>query len=348
MYRALIDACERGDCLTRDDALQVLDEKLPEEIWEAVRHAANRRMREISAGYGRLYASIGVDSAPCAMNCRFCSHGAAWGKANARWELTIEEVCERLRALLASDVPDWFTLRTTQHYGVDRLAKLCRAVRAELPVETELIVNTGEFTAADAQHLADAGVDRCYHTYRLREGADTGVRPKDRLATLSIIRDSPLALAALVEPLGPEHEDREIVDAAFRLKEYGVGLGGCMARVPVDGTPLAEHGMVSERRHVRVIAITRLISGPEVADICVHPPTGAALDAGANTVVVESGAIPRDAATEDDTWRHFGVTEARDMLRIHGFRARARTKKGAGDEPERYARVERVIEKQNR
>lgn len=324
MYKRLIEVCQREENLTRQQALQVLEDRLPVEVWETVRNAADRRMRSICGGRGRLYASIGVDAAPCAMNCKFCSHGAMWGKADTRWELSTAEVLSRISHLLEAGIPDWFTLRTTQHYGVDRLLQLCLAVRAVLPRETELIVNTGEFSGDDAKRLAAAGVARCYHTYRLREGTDTGVRPVDRLSTLALIGESPLRLAALVEPLGPEHTNEEVVEAAFRLKDHGVTLGGCMSRVPVEGTPLAIHGMVSEERHLRVIAMTRLISGHEVPDICVHPPIGAALDAGANTVVVESGAIPRDEATENHSWRHFGIAEAVTLLETHGYRTRNR------------------------
>jgi biotin synthase len=320
MYKDLLNACERGENLTPELAIQVLDDALPAEVWQQVRRAADRRMRSIGDNRGKLYASIGVDAVPCSMNCKFCSHGAAWGLANATWELSVDEVCARVDAFLAQGTPpDWFTLRTTQHYGIDRLETLCRAVRAYLPAETELIVNTGEFTLSEAQRLADVGVNGCYHTYRLREGCDTGVSPSERLKTLGIIRRSPLKLVALVEPLGPEHTDAEIVETAFLLKIYGVSLSGCMVRVPVPGTPLACHGAVSEERQIRVIALTRLISGAEVKDICVHLPSGAALESGANTVVVESGGIPRDTGMEKETWQHFGIADAFDLLEAHGF-----------------------------
>lgn len=319
MYKALLKACGEDACLSRELAMQVLREDLPDEVWQAVREAADRRMRNIASGRGRLYATIGVDASPCAMNCRFCSHGEAWGLAKERWELAPDEVCKRIHHLLQQAVPDWFTLRTTQFYGIDRLIELCRVVRRILPSKTKLIVNTGEFSASEAGRLADAGVNMVYHTYRLREGTDTGVRPEDRLETLRIIRNSPLELAALVEPLGPEHTDQEIVDAAFMLREFDVRLGGCMARIPVAGVPLAATGPVSEARQVRVIAVTRLISGPETADICVHPPMAAALNAGANTVVVETGAIPRQADIEQDTWRHFDIHEAAALLACRGY-----------------------------
>ena len=326
MYRDLLQACEAGNDLSPALAAHVLDPRMPEEVWQRVRQAADRKMRSLCGNRGKLYATIGVDAVPCSMNCKFCSHGAAWGLADAAWELSVDEVCARVSAFLAQGTPDWFTLRTTQHYGISRLENLCRAVRERLPDETELIVNTGEFTVAEAQRLADAGVSRAYHTYRLREGLDTGVAPAERLETLDIIRRSPLKLAALVEPLGPEHTNAEIVEAAFRLKAYGVSLGGCMARVPVAGTPLAAQGSVSEERQVRVIALTRLISGEEVKDICVHLPNEAALAAGANTVVVESGAIPRDPNTEQGTWHHFGIAEAFDLLESQGFQIRRNSK----------------------
>jgi len=217
--------------------------------------------------------------------------------------------------------PDWITLRTTQDYGIEKLCVLVREIRKLMPPEMEVVVNTGEFNLDEARQLKDAGVAVVYHTIRLREGCDTGLAVADRIATLKAMQKVGLKMAALVEPLGSEHTDEEIVDAAFRLKPYDIKLGGVMARVPIPGTPLYELGQVSEERQTRVIAMTRLIYGPEVDAICIHPPLPSALKAGANTVVVECGAIPRDQDTFDTDWRGFSITTANRLFCEQGFDA---------------------------
>lgn len=318
---ALINHCETGASLTRAEALRVLDPDLPAPVVAALYRAADARARAIGANRGRVYATIGVDAAPCARNCGFCSHGARWAATDKAYEMDPAEMCRRAAAV-APHRPDWLTLRTTQDYGIARLCELARAVRAVLPPATDLVVNTGEFEAGDCERLADAGVAAAYHTIRLREGVDTGVTPAERERTLAHIRASGLKLFALVEPVGPEHTDAELVEAALRLKTFGVNLSGAMARVPVPGTPLHARGAVTDERLTRIIAMTRLVSGPEVEAICVHPPLPAALRAGANVMVAEYGAIPRDTDSAGQAWRQFDLPAAQAMFRDAGFELR--------------------------
>jgi biotin synthase len=308
--------------LTRRDALAFLRSELPAEEERSGLNLADARARIIASGRGRVYASIGVDSIPCTRNCRFCSHAAEWGVYPASHELSIERVLA-IAERIAPHRPDWLTLRTTQDYPIARLAELSAAVRGIMPRDTAIVVNTGEFSGREADQLLVAGVTGVYHTFRLREGIDTGISPLARRRTLEIVRDSGLQLYALVEPVGPEHPDEELVEAAFRLKDFGVRVSGAMARVPVPGTPLAPLGRVSDERFIRTVAMTRLVSGPEVEAICVHPPLPAALRAGANVVVVDAGATPRDTRDAGSAWRGFDIVAAKMMLQEAGWTTRA-------------------------
>ncbi len=318
MFQQLLQRCESGELLEPTEAILVLHEELQGELLQRIYAEADRRTRAGWKNQGRVWSAIGVDSALCSRNCKFCSHGAAWGVFEKPHELSVEEVLEHV-ARLAPHKPDWITLRTTQDYGIDRLCHLVREVRKAAPPESEIVVNTGEFGVDDAKKLRQAGASVVYHTIRLREGCDTGLTVEDRIATLRAMQVAGLKMAALVEPLGPEHTDEEIVEAAFRLKPYDIRLGGVMARVPIPGTPLYELGEVSKERQIRVVALTRLIYGPEVDAICIHPPIPEAMQAGANTVVVESGAIPRDQDMSSAPWRGFSPLDAHNLFGDRGF-----------------------------
>lgn len=65
--------------------------------------------------------------------------------------------------------------------------------------------------------------------------------------------------------------------------------------------------------------MTRLAGGVRTPDICVHPPTLQALNWGANVLVVETGAVPRDVAESDTDWRAFGVEDALSLLLEAGY-----------------------------
>ncbi|MCG8403165.1 MAG: radical SAM protein, partial [Firmicutes bacterium] len=176
------------------------------------------------------------------------------------------------------------------------------------------------FDRVDAERLLKAGFQIAYHTLRLGEGADTRFNPQERTATLEVIKNSSLKLAYLVEPVGVEHSAEEIADTFLTGMKYGAALTGAMARVPVQGTPLGGLPAVSERRLAQVVAVTRLAAGRNAPDICVHPPAPLALEWGANLVVVENGAVPRDTGNSRDEWRCFGLGQAKELFERAGYK----------------------------
>ena len=158
-----------------------------------------------------------------------------------------------------------------------------------------------------------------YATISASCSVDTGLDPKKRLITLDAICQSPLELAALVDPIGPEHTNEELVEAMFLHKPYKASLMGAMARFAVPGTPKYELGTISLSRLAQITAVTRLVAGKEVAAICTHPTANQILASGANTVVVEYGAIPRDTEISQGDWKGFNVQEAVKLLREAGY-----------------------------
>ena len=62
-------------------------------------------------------------------------------------------------------------------------------------------------------------------------------------------------------------------------------LMGVMARVPVPGTEGAA-GALTPEQVAHAIAVSRLVAGTVADDICVHPLSRLALQAGANAIVV--------------------------------------------------------------
>lgn len=314
----LLNHCEENIPLTQEEAELILDSRLQGEPLKRLYSLADRKRRRISGNRPHFWTAIGVDSVPCSRNCRFCSHGAAWGAFEKPFELSIKEILRHIERLIPSQ-PDWITFRTTQDYGIEKICHLSVEARKIIPSEIKIVVNTGEFSFVDAQKMKDAGVQVVYHTIRLREGIDTGISIAEREETLHAIQKADLELAALIEPIGPEHTNRELVETVFRLKSFGLSLSGAMARVPVPGTPLFELGQVDEERIVRVVAMTRLVFGDEVQAICVHPPISKALQTGGNTVVIESGAIPRDSQTSETPWRGFSPLDAKLLFQQNGF-----------------------------
>lgn len=275
--------------------------------------AARRVASAVTGDQARVWASIGVDYKPCSMNCRFCSFGEAWGASQTSYSLSNEEILTHARQFVESGA-DWITLRTTEDYGFQQLTDLAKQIRAEIPGNYRLVANTGEMNATRARELWESGFEIIYHAIRLREGLDTPFSIEAREKTLEMIGRSPLELACLVEPLGPEHTDEEIADTLLLGLKHNAKLSGVMTRVPVPGSPLYDLGQVSERRLAQVIAVTRLAAGYQAPDICVHLPSRTALEWGANVMVVDIGAIPRATGVSIEEWNHFDVRTARSWF----------------------------------
>ncbi len=303
----------KGVSLSRDTLVQFLSWNPESQEVLVLRQAAREVAAKISRNRAFLWAAIGLDSKPCAMNCDFCSLGEAWGLIKEEVELTEEEILSYAREYVAGGVR-WIVLRTTQFYGFERLLQVARKIRREVPGEYELGANIGEFDLAMATKMHEAGLEFVYHSVRLGEGKDTRFSVDERMKTLEAVKESALKLVYLVEPIGPEHSVDEIADAILLINDCDASVTGAMERVPVPGTPLGKFPGITEERLAQIVAVTRLGSG-SAEDICAHQPSRLAMASGANVAVVERGAIPREGGMMSaKEWNGFDADMAKDWF----------------------------------
>ena len=329
---AFIDEVQRramaGELPRRGDVLRLLAFAPDSPQTAYLGRLARETARKAFGNKAGVWAAVGVDSAPCSMSCAFCAFGARWGVVRGRHERTFEAIVDAARRY-AADGASWIVLRTTEHYGTERLCGLAREVRAVLPETCALVANTGQMDKEEIRRLREAGVRVMYHALRLGEGKDTPFDPGERRAALTRIRDAGMTLAHLVEPLGPEHSDEEIADVLLTALAAGARICGVMARSPVPGTPFEGKQTVSDARVAQIAAIIRLCGGVNVPHVCVHPPVSQAVAWGANVVVVETGAVPRDGKEATGAWRGFSVHDAVGLLTRHGYEVDGRSSASA-------------------
>lgn len=325
MKREITDLIDRvkADCLVgkpqkRDTIIALLNLEPGSPEYAYLCRAAREAAMVITGKEAYLWGAIGVDFAPCSMNCTFCSLGEAWGIVNHEVSYSEEEIIQQIRQYVNCGVR-FIVLRTTEFYSVDTLCQFIKDIRAQVAGEYELVLNIGEFDVATANKIYESGVSGIYHALRLGEGRDTAFDPAQRNDTLNSVHQSPLKLIHLIEPVGIEHTNEEIADVFLNSLQYGVVISGAMARIPVKGTPLGEKPQVSDQRLAQIVAVTRLCGGKSVPDICVHPPSKEAVMAGANVVVVERGAVPRDGSVAEELWNGFDCQKAKDLLTECGY-----------------------------
>ena len=308
--------CLKGIVQPKETMIRLLDIPTDTPEYDYLCRCAFEAAQIITGKEAYLWGAIGVDYAVCPMNCKFCSLGEEWGIVKESKSLSQEEIIEQIREYVAQGIR-FIVLRTTEFYSIDTLCEFLKNIRLQVAGEYELVLNIGEFDLNTADKIHDSGADGIYHALRLREGIDTIFDPKDRMHTLASVRDSKLKLIHLVEPVGPEHTNEEIADVLLNSIDYGVVISGAMARTPVKGTPLGELPALNEKRLAQIIAVTRLTSG--VRDICAHPPTKAVIESGANVVVIERGAIPRDTNLSEKAWNAFDAETAKSYFKECGY-----------------------------
>lgn len=281
----------------------------------ALMAVADAASRERFGNQAILLGQIGVETAPCPGNCGFC----VFGEEHTTFErvrLPQEEVVGRARSFAASGDLYAVFLMTMHEFPTEELLSTIEAVQSAVPGHTQIVVNLGDFDAAQARRLKDAGVHGAYHVCRLREGIDTSLDPEARKRTFRIIRDAGLDFYYCCEPIGPEHTPEELVEQMFLGIECGCFQHAAMRRVAVPGLPLAGRGQISELRLAQVVAAVTLASlgCAETQSIAVHEPNLLGLTSGANVVYAETGANPRDAATDTAQGRGLDMAAARKML----------------------------------
>lgn len=309
-----------GKLLDRESIIALLQIHPESEDCQALGKAAREVASFVCKDRAYLWAAIGMDRKPCSMNCDFCSLGEEWDIVKEEYEFSLSEVIELVQQFVDQGVR-WIVLRTTQFYSLEKLIELVDKIRKSVPGEYELGLNVGEFDDDMAQKLGEIGLDFVYHSLRLREGINTKFDPAERLATMGAVKNSPIKLVSLVEPIGVEHSNEELADAFLTAIEYGAVVTGGMERIPVEGTPLGKYPPITEKRLAQIVAVTRLAANFRAPDICVHRASEIAMEWGANVTVVETGAIPRDTCSSlTEEWKGFNPELAKKWFNSHDYR----------------------------
>ena len=313
-----VDKCLSGHALSVNEIAALLDIPIGSQADEYMQKEARRVSSEITGDQGYLWCAVGMDYAPCSMNCEFCSFGEKWGLIDTSRHVTEDEIIDHATHY-AEGGAAYIILRTTEFYDYETLLAYVPEIRRRVPGNYKIVLNTGELDPITAQRFADSGVYGVYHACRLREGNATPFDPDERVCTMRNVASSDLSLISLVEPVGEEHTNQELAEAFSRIVSCGAVISGVIARFPVEGTPLGDKPMISEDKVAHIVAVFRLSGGRNVRDICTHPATQKIVSAGANVIVVEAGAIPRDSDFSEKEWSGINMAKARNLLTACGY-----------------------------
>lgn len=278
---------------------------------------ANHYSRNTFNGKGYVFAQIGINAQPCSVNCHFCSMGCGHYSIDTEFKKRKEDVVKEASQVLSEGISDLF-LMTTADYPVSEFIEIGKAVKGLMSEQQRLVANIGDFTAAQAVELKEAGFTGVYHIVRLGEEQFTSATEAARVQSLTAARAAGLELYYCVEPIGPEHTPQEIAKEILRAQELKIDVMAVMRRVGVKGTPFENKGMISNRELTKIAAVTLLAVRPQ-RSMNVHETTELSIFAGINQLYGEYGANPRDLTGETSHNRGLTIASAKKILTDAGW-----------------------------
>lgn len=306
----IINKALDGALLSHGEIVELLSVKnlSPEAfaIWQAGREFTST----LNDGYAEVHAHIGLDAAPCPMNCQYCSFAEVNGVFTEKVTYPLEKVIQDALDLEAAGVNALY-LVTTVLYGRRAFLEAAAQVKAALKTNIPLIANIPDFGPDYARELAEVGINGVYHVIRLGEGKFTSCKPEVRIKTIESALEAGISVGNCIEPIGPEHSPQEIADLVIIARDLGVAFSGAMRRTTVPGSVFEEHGDISYGRLATYAGAIALGTGTSVRGNCSHEPSQLCAQAGANIMWATRGTDPRDTAVEST--RGLSASQVKDI-----------------------------------
>ena len=306
----IINKALDGKLLSHREIVELLSVKnlSPEAfaIWQAGREFTST----LNDGYAEVHAHIGLDAAPCPMNCQYCSFAEVNGVFTEKVTYPLEKVIQDALDLEAAGANALY-LVTTVLYGRRAFLDAAAQVKAALKTNIPLVANIPDFGPDYARELAEVGINGVYHVIRLGEGKFTSCKPEVRIKTIEAALEAGISVGNCIEPIGPEHSPQEIADLVIIARDLGVAFSGAMRRTTVPGSVFEEHGDISYGRLATYAGAIALGTGASVRGNCSHEPSQLCAQAGANIMWATRGTDPRDTAVEST--RGLSVSQVKDI-----------------------------------
>lgn len=275
--------------------------------------AASDLARQLQNNEAEVHGQLALNLAPCPEECQFCSFAKSNKIFTKATEVPIDEAVTMAKQF--EDVGcQAIVLMTTANFPFKKIAPYLTAIRQVVKKETPLIVNIGDQCAENAEELVQLGVNGVYHALRLREGIDTNIPPQQRRDSIEKFQKAGLQLGVCVEPLGPEHSDKEIAEMIHYTASLNPVFSGAARRIPIPGTRMGELGTIPEIRQAQVVAVTRLAMPHTTIANCTHEPGVLPGMGGATFFWAEMGANPRDTIARTEEGRAHNVSELETMF----------------------------------
>lgn len=267
MFDDLADAV-RTDW-TRDDILALFELPFPELLFRAQAvHRAHFDPAEV-----QISQLLSIKTGGCPEDCGYCNQSAHFDTGlKASKLMPVETVLAAAKAAKAGGAQRFCmgaAWRAPKDRDVDAICEMVAGVKAE---GLETCMTLGMLTEAQADQLADAGLD--YYNHNIDTSPEyyqeviTTRSFDDRLETLGHVRDAGMKVCCGgILGMGEGRPDRVgMIHALATLPEHP-GSVPINALVPIKGTPLGASASVDPFEFVRTIAAARITMPQSVVRI---------------------------------------------------------------------------------
>ncbi len=313
MPDTIIQKALNDELLTTGEIAKLFELPLFSEASAKVIAASRLKSEKACQGLAEVHGQVGLNIAPCPKNCAFCAFAAQNNIFKESIEFSVEEVVKSAKQFEAEGANGVFIMATAD-YAMAQYIEVSQEIRNALKPETVMVANVGDFSLEEGKQLKEAGYAGIYHAIRLGEGRDNNLSVKQRYQTFENAREAGLILGTCLEPVGNEHTIEELVEKTLVTRDANPCFSGSARRIPIPGTELFKHGIVSEARMAHIIAVVRLVVASDVPGNCTHEPNVIGAAAGANLLWAESGSNPRDTEAKTEEKRGMTVSDCRTVL----------------------------------
>jgi biotin synthase len=329
---------------TREQVLEVYNTPLLELVFRAAQvHREHHNPREV-----QVSSLLSIKTGGCSEDCGYCPQAARYHTDVEVQKLmqvdAVREAAENAKANGASRLcmgAAWRNVRDNRDF--DRVVEMVQEVNK---LDMEVCCTLGMVTESQAQRLADAGLFAYNHNIDTSEehygDVITTRTYDDRLDTIDNVRKAGVTVCSGgIIGLGESVEDRVGMLMTLVSMDTPPESVPINALVPVEGTPLADQGIVSIWEMIRMIATTRIVM----------PKTTVRLSAGRTQMSLEgqgfcfmAGASSIFAGDKLLTTPNPEFNQDMEMFRILGLEPKAAFQHG--DKPE--TKVDEKLEERKR
>ena len=152
MLASVLSKIKNDVYLTKEDAISLLSIKNTSREFYELLATANDLSRCHYNNRAYIFAQIGINSAPCSGNCKFCSFAQDNFLVDVQFEKDEKQIVSEAKALEGDNIDALF-LMTTADYDKKKFLSIGQAVRQNISSNTQLVANVGDFDYEYAQQL---------------------------------------------------------------------------------------------------------------------------------------------------------------------------------------------------